>query len=406
MKKKGFTLVEIIVCVGIIAVLGVASFVGVRFASNVIKENKLEQIEDKILAAAEVYIETNEEVKNKVSDEGVIIPLNVLQNEGLVNLDGIIDKNDDDYVVALLGSGSAGEECESTYIEGSWKIGSKTIYICTKSSGGGGSNLAIINPEAMSNSNKVSREPYYFTGSDPYNYVSHSGKSYRILYVDTDDSLILVGDELDGVFNSNQLQATEDGLGTNGSFTCDINTGKVKYVGNTSKVKVNGVAFIGAKDLINAKECYVSAFNIESSEVENCTHSGISMNTGWTCSVVGSATSGGTSITYSSWLEFKGTGHNSGGDKNFGYYYFRNTNGVYGNTNIAMIDDGTKYIIYSHKNNKCYNDYDDARYDTNSIPCEDVFKEVLYQKVHLKSCVKINSGVGSFENPYTLKSSC
>ena len=41
--KKGFTLIEIIVSISVIAVLGVASFFGIRLVSNNIKIDKLEE---------------------------------------------------------------------------------------------------------------------------------------------------------------------------------------------------------------------------------------------------------------------------------------------------------------------------------------------------------------------------
>ena len=191
MNKKGFTLVEIIICISLLVVIGVGSFISIRVVSNKIKLDKLEKMQDKIMNAVEVYIEKNRTVKNQLYDNrnGVVIPLNLLQNEGLIDLKGVIDKKDDDYVVAMLGDIEP-NECQSPYIKGSWQINSTSapIYICTKSDGSG-SNLATIDPTKYSNKTYVSNEPYYFRGMDPNNYINISGSTYRIYYIDRDDSI-------------------------------------------------------------------------------------------------------------------------------------------------------------------------------------------------------------------------
>ena len=87
-NKKGFTLIEIIICIGVLAVVGVVSFVGMNYVSNNIRINKLKDIEDEILTAAKVYLETNNEANDRVflKKQGVIVPLKVLVNEGLLDL--------------------------------------------------------------------------------------------------------------------------------------------------------------------------------------------------------------------------------------------------------------------------------------------------------------------------------
>ncbi len=193
MNKKGFTIIEIIICISLLVVISVGSFISIRVVNNKIKNDKLEKIQDRIMNAVEVYIDNNKTVKNQLYDNrnGVVIPLNTLQNEGLIDLKGIINKKDDDYVVAVLGNEKPGE-CISPYIKGSWQINSSTspIYICTNSDGSG-SNLAIIDPSKVSNTNSSVTSSYYFKGNPGDNYVEHNGVKYRIYKIDGDDSLTL-----------------------------------------------------------------------------------------------------------------------------------------------------------------------------------------------------------------------
>ena len=86
MRKKGFTLIEIIVCLSLVTIIGVFSFFGVRLVNNNIRINKLSQITDKAIQAAQVYIETNKEASSQLYREknGVVVPLNVLVNEGFI----------------------------------------------------------------------------------------------------------------------------------------------------------------------------------------------------------------------------------------------------------------------------------------------------------------------------------
>ena len=65
-SKKGFTLIEIIICVALIAIIGTAGFFGVKAINKKIRVKELKQISEKALLAAEVFLETDTESYNQL----------------------------------------------------------------------------------------------------------------------------------------------------------------------------------------------------------------------------------------------------------------------------------------------------------------------------------------------------
>lgn len=195
MKKNGFTLIEIIVALSLITIIGVGSFVGIRYANHKTLITKLNQISNKASEAAQIYIETNKTATNQLynNKNGVSLPLQLLVNEGLLTLDGTkLTPNDikNQYVVTFLGGSGSSENCEQITSINSWS-NNQPIYLCMHSDGS--SNLAIINPNETSNMSKATREKYYFVGGGASNWIKlkDNDNLFRIIYVDTDDSLVL-----------------------------------------------------------------------------------------------------------------------------------------------------------------------------------------------------------------------
>ena len=202
MKKRGFTLIEIIVSIAIIALIGVGSFVGVRYVNEKIRINKLSQITDKAIMAADVWIESNKEASNQLYSErnAVFVPLTHLVNDGLLSLDNTdltLDNIKGEYVIKALSGEGKDTSCDEIKTVTSWDK-SNPLYICThlNNDGSTSSNISIIDPDKTSNMNKASREPYYFKGIDPKNFVKYGEKRYRILYINNDDSLVLFDSNL------------------------------------------------------------------------------------------------------------------------------------------------------------------------------------------------------------------
>ena len=196
--KRGFTLIEIIVSIAIIALIGVGSFVGVRYVNERIRINKLSQITDKAIMAADVWIESNKEASNQLYSErnAVFVPLTHLVNDGLLSLDNTdltLDNIKGEYVIKALSGEGKDTSCDEIKTVTSWDK-SNPLYICThlNNDGSTSSNIAMIKQDELSNMNKASRETYYFKGQLAANYAKVSnGTTYRIVSIDNSDRITL-----------------------------------------------------------------------------------------------------------------------------------------------------------------------------------------------------------------------
>lgn len=157
-KTKGFTLIEIIVCLVILTCIGTGSVVGVNTAIKNSNENKLEKIQTNFDSALEVYLENNKDVLANINNyaEGAIITLETLKNEGLISDDLIdpttkelMDYKNNYYVVSNaillettggLGGAAPSDECNnqvSIDVIARWDLNNLTeeqknqvMYIC------------------------------------------------------------------------------------------------------------------------------------------------------------------------------------------------------------------------------------------------------------------------------------
>lgn len=146
-KKKGFTLIEIIICITLITIIGVA----MTFTVLKSKDNKFKEVEKRILTAASVYVSTAKDENGETYENGIynggsgtVINLNVLYNNGFLSEDlkkEIEKRNyklEDNYVLALLGNGEESNDCNGINYTLSWdKINKsnnkdKPVYLCKK----------------------------------------------------------------------------------------------------------------------------------------------------------------------------------------------------------------------------------------------------------------------------------
>lgn len=206
--KRGFTLVEIIISIGLIVLIGTISIFSFNLIKKNNKEKTLNNMSDEILTALRLYIETNDEAKSRIYEnyEGMAITLKSLENEGLIEFPSNLDiQNNDDYVVAMLSNES---DCSDITTVESWDLTNGPLYICSK---GGSQNLFSVGG-AATNLSKSTREIYYFRGSNPHNYIqlNGTGDMYRIMYIDRDDSLVLYANP----YNDGQYQHADSNITT------------------------------------------------------------------------------------------------------------------------------------------------------------------------------------------------
>ena len=183
MNRKGFTLIEIIICISMIVLIGVGSFVGISLVNKNLVKKGLEQITDKAVKATQVYIETNEEAKTQLYTEknAIKIPIKVLINEGLLSLKGtnLSDKDiKNKYTITALSTSTGNKkDCIDINTKTSWDD-STAIYICTYSKsddGSGGNENTVVEKLISINSNQ-----YTAKGANPNNWIIFNELSKKI----------------------------------------------------------------------------------------------------------------------------------------------------------------------------------------------------------------------------------
>lgn len=151
-RKRGFTLIEVIMCISLIAIIGTVSIVSLTKVTNNNKLNKAYKIFDNAL---DVYLESHSDIYTNLKDnaEGAIISFELLKNEGLVPdnvknpiTNKTVDYKNNYYVLSDAVVTDSSEE-DSSSCEGrvelkilkSWKELSKNglsdtavLYICPK----------------------------------------------------------------------------------------------------------------------------------------------------------------------------------------------------------------------------------------------------------------------------------
>ena len=197
-NKKGFTLIEIIICVGMLTVIAVGSIVGIHLVNKNLVKKGLEQITDKAIKATQVYIETNNEAQNQLYEKqnALYLPIKVLVNEGLLSLKGTnLSEKDikNKYTITALSTPTGNEEdCVDISTKTSWDE-SKAIYICTYNKandgkdGQDGSTIIGGDTTIINNLITINSNQYIAKGANPNNWVNFDSLSKRISYTETTD---------------------------------------------------------------------------------------------------------------------------------------------------------------------------------------------------------------------------
>lgn len=181
-KKRGFTLIEIIICIALIAIIGTTmTFVVIN--SNKNKQIKILENNNKILEnALEVYLEKHEEIQTNLenSAKGAVVTLEVLKNEGLIDekqFKGIELKKNYFFLSYSMLDNKPNTDCDNNVIPlsivESWKVDTdKVVYICPRTDSGSGGDNGSDDENKSSIINQYGNSGYYIAkGSNPNNWV-------------------------------------------------------------------------------------------------------------------------------------------------------------------------------------------------------------------------------------------
>jgi len=225
--KKGFTLIEIIISIGILTTISLGSIMVLNKISN---NKELETLTRKVLEASLLYAETEKDENGNTysyginnGGKGVTIPLNVLVDKGFVSknveekIHALVKLNSDkDYYILLA---SENDMCKTGAIISlsSWilKDKEKTVYLCDNIISNQNSELSY-NPNSLYG--KILKD-YELNGSsgcipgkeDGLCYYKKNGKTVnnKGLYYytgDANNNILKIGEELFYI-----VRTTEDG---------------------------------------------------------------------------------------------------------------------------------------------------------------------------------------------------
>lgn len=202
-NKKGFTLIEIIVCIVLITLISTISII---IINNKKQQSLLEKYSSKFENALQVYLSNHEEIAYNLENnaKAAAVTLEVLKNEGLIdkNIKGLNYKKN--YFLLsnakLLNEESVDKtNCDNDVVGvevfAKWDlekddIGNKVIYIC---------------PQNNSSDNQNILNNYVAVGNDPDNYIKIEDKIWRILESTNNGIYVITTNEEDLIdYNTNK----------------------------------------------------------------------------------------------------------------------------------------------------------------------------------------------------------
>lgn len=193
-NKRGFTLVEIIICISLIVIIGVSATVVVLKANKTREINILKANEKKLENALQVYVSNHKEITTNLNNnaKAALVTLEALKNEGLIKDDMKVDYKENYFMLSNAVLAPAGKyDCENNVIGievfKKWDLkeldGSKVIYICPRDNGVSSNNV-IIN-----------KEDYVAKGENPKNFVKINERLWRIVEITNGNVFLIANDE-------------------------------------------------------------------------------------------------------------------------------------------------------------------------------------------------------------------
>ncbi len=187
-KKKGFTLIEIIICISLITIIGVSMTI------VIVKNNKkkeiaiLEKYSSKFENALQVYLSNHEEITYNLENnaKAAAITLEVLKNEGLIDKNMNIDYKKNYFLLSnakLLEDKTDDEDnadCDNDVVGVEvftrWdleknKEGKKVMYVCPKSGDSSSTKEIKELRERINQLEKNSTSTTIYDEENPDNYI-------------------------------------------------------------------------------------------------------------------------------------------------------------------------------------------------------------------------------------------
>lgn len=272
-NKRGFTLIEIVISVGLLFLICTSAFITVFLVNKKTNIKELNQMKDKIYLAVSVYLENNKEAKEQIyqKENGAVIPLNILQKEGLIDFKNINIKRK--YVVAALGNSVNSTECVDVSIVNSWDKGDKVIYLCGNNNQELKDRIKKLEDEIEILKSNLKTEEKIFKGYIVNNYLKYNNHLYRIIEITSDKSIILTTSEIyeedfsiDNIYKYNTFDWGSDNCdklrNQQVPSTCETNSkwivdssDVINYCRKYNEVKDKGYSLLEKGDLIKIDDC-------------------------------------------------------------------------------------------------------------------------------------------------------
>ena len=255
-NKRGFTLIEIIICISLIVIIGVSATVVVLKANKTKEINILKANEKKLENALQVYVSNHKEITTNLNNnaKAALVTLETLKNEGLIKDDMKVDYKENYFMLSNAVLAPAGKyDCENNVIGievfKKWDLkeldGSKVIYICPRDNGVS-SNNAITN-----------KEDYVAKGENPKNFVKINERLWRIVEI-TNGNVFLIANDEESVIKLTPKELVSKSCTSNdwsGLGNCP------HYIINDSKLNIKYVTGIDVSKAGNASNAYYLDYN-------------------------------------------------------------------------------------------------------------------------------------------------
>ena len=269
-KKRGFTLIEIIISISIISLVSVIFIVGINYANKKKIDKQIEKVSTIFDNALNVYLSEHSEIYENLSDnvEGAVITLDLLKNEGLIKdkiidprTNSVYDYKNNYYVLSdavLLNSGDEIEENGENECNGrvelnvfrSWKdisdkASSGVIYVCPKNNTGYNRENKVLEDRISKLESVIQK---FNLGGNNYVIFNVNSDPSKLAYFSENESIkdlwrIVSGSSsgLTTLMYNQNINTNYRNIFANLSDKVELSNGETDFCINGNKIKVKSV---------------------------------------------------------------------------------------------------------------------------------------------------------------------